>query len=509
MGRLALILVFLTAPSAVAGPCGSDGDGLPEGALARLGRPANDADSVHAVAFAPDGQTVALAQGRRLLLETLDGRNVRELSGHATPIMHLAFAPRGVLATASTVGDPQPVRIWDVATGSETRQWGDATRTVRGLAFTPDGQTLAILEPEAVTLHCLSRGRFAGALPAAAEPGDYDRIAVSPDGRLLAAGGRGGRRVIWDLESRQLSHAGFGGRACRGLSFFPYGERLLWLDASQLTLWHARGDGPPAPDFASAWAPGANTLALARDGRTFAIAFGSVVELWDVLARRPMRQLRGHGATLRGIAFSPDGRTLVSGSDDGTAIVWDATGLAGVPAGSLPAAWEDLANADPLIARRATWQLTAAPGGVTMISDRAAALRDTLKRVEQLLADLDDDRFSVRRQATSELARLGDMVAPRLQKALGERLTPEARGRVERLLNECTPVGGDGTELSAERRRWLRCVEVLEHRADGDARALLTTLTSLPSAAVADGARAALKRLVANSAERSISQKSN
>src|SRR4051794_5209019 len=243
MGRLALILVLLTAPSAVAGRRGADGAGLPEGALARLGRPADDADAIQAAAFSADGKIVALAQGRRVLLGTPDGRTVRELSGHATPIAHLAFAPRGaLLATASASGDAHPVRIWDLAAGSETRQWGDATRTVRGLVFTPDGQTLAILEPEAVTLHCPSRGRFAGELPAATEPGDYDRIAMSPDGRLLAAGGTGGRRVIWDLQSRRLSHAGFGGRACRGLSFFPYGERLLWLDASQLTLWHARGD---------------------------------------------------------------------------------------------------------------------------------------------------------------------------------------------------------------------------------------------------------------------------
>src|SRR5262249_21014194 len=151
----------------------------------------------------------------------LDGNLVHELSGHTTPVAQLVFASRGgFLATASAPGDAQPVRIWDIDTGSEARHWGDATRSVRGLAFTPDGQTLAILEPEAVTLHCASRGRFAGQLPAAAEPGDYDRIAISPDGRLLAAGGAGGRRVIWDLESRRLSHAGFGGRACRGLSFF-------------------------------------------------------------------------------------------------------------------------------------------------------------------------------------------------------------------------------------------------------------------------------------------------
>src|SRR5215470_16645398 len=110
MGRLVLLLVLLTAPPTVAGPRGQDGDGLPDGALARLGRPSVEADSVQGVAFAPDGQTVALAQGRRLLLGTLDGRIFRELSGHVTPITHLAFAPRGgLLASASAPADAHPV----------------------------------------------------------------------------------------------------------------------------------------------------------------------------------------------------------------------------------------------------------------------------------------------------------------------------------------------------------------------------------------------------------------
>lgn len=506
-----LLLVLLTGPPSVAGPQGRDGDDLPDGALARLVRPIDPPEPVHAVAFAPDGQTIAVAHGRHVLLRTPDGRIGRDIGGHTTPITHLAFAPRsGALATASAPGDPHPVRVWDLAAGNEIRQWGDATRSIRDLAFTPDGQTLAILEPEAVTLHCPTRGRFAGALPSAAEPGDYDRIAVSPDGRFVAAGGSSGRRVVWELQSRRLSHAGYGGRACRGLSFYPYGERLLWLDVSQLTLWHGRGDGPPEPDFASAWVPGANALALAHDGRTFAVAFASVVELWDVLARRPMRQLRGHTAPVRAIAFSPDGRTLVSGSDDGTAIVWDATGLAGVAAGALPAAWEDLANPDPLVARRATWQLAAAPGGPAVIRERMVALGEALKRVERKIADLDDDRFAIRHQATRELAGLGDLIAPTLRKALSERLRPERQRRIERLLNDCNVAGDDGTELNGERRRWLRCIEVLERRGDADARALLTTLISFSSVDLADEARAALTRIGERSAESERArQKSN
>ena len=60
MGRLALVLALLTAVD----PSRPDGDGLPDGALARLGRSTVPTEPVQGVAIAPDGQTVALAQGR-------------------------------------------------------------------------------------------------------------------------------------------------------------------------------------------------------------------------------------------------------------------------------------------------------------------------------------------------------------------------------------------------------------------------------------------------------------
>jgi hypothetical protein len=98
-------------------------------------------------------------------------------------------------------------------------------------------------------------------------------------------------------------------------------------------------------------------------------------------------------------------------------------------------------------------------------------------------------------RATRELAALGDLVAPALRKALTERLPPERQRRIERLLNDCNIAGDDGIELTGERRRWLRCIEVLERRADADARALLTTLISLPTVGLADEARAVMRRL--------------
>jgi WD40 repeat protein len=456
-------------------------------------------DPVRAVAVSPDGRTVALARAQTVTLCDPDGANVRDLPGHQTPVTNLAFCGRGLLASASEPGDERPLRLWVVARAELRRSWGDVTRQVRGLAATPDGRHLVVLEPGSVTLHDARRGRFAGELPAPAEAGDFGRVAVAPDGRLLAAGGADGRRVLWDLDSRGVRHSGPGGQACRGLFFLP-GGRLLWLDEGALTIWDCDADGPAEPVFGPAWMPGAVAAALSADGRSLAVARVSVIELWDVPARQRVRQFRGHLGPVRALAFTTDGRVLVSGGDDGTAIFWDATGLGAATVAApaderqLATAWVELADADAPAARRAVWRLAAAPAAGPFLAARVRAVRESWRRMAELIAALDHDKYVVREKASRELAGLGELAEPALRRALAGRPSPEVRGRIELLLRNL-PDRGETAAPSPEVLRWLRCVEVLERLGSAEARDALAVLADLPVEDVADEARAALGRM--------------
>jgi WD40 repeat protein len=154
----------------------------------------------------------------------------------------------------------------------------------RGVAITPDGRSFAAVDGEgwlwvwdAATLRLRARPR--------AHAGGAYAVAFSPDGSLVASGGRDGTaklfRVGADAPTRTLAV----GHTVRVVAFSPDGQRL------------ATGD----------------------EGRQ--------VRVWEVGTGRLLATLAPHGAQVRGLAFSADGRWLASGSWDQTARVWDARTL--------------------------------------------------------------------------------------------------------------------------------------------------------------------------------------
>jgi WD40 repeat protein len=285
---------------------------------------------VRAVAFSPDGQTLATGSSELVggkpagiicLWETATGRKRATLRGHIDPVTCLAFSPDGKTLAAAGEGLLKPgpkggapivkkgrVRLWDVATRRERTSITQNLGGITCLAFSPDGKRLA------VGFGIPAQQAFGGDVLVAdltapdGEPVFLSRVPVKQDTKprdmtpvtCLAFSPRG-----------RILARGSGGRD-------PIQQPL----ADKVTLWHSASWQPYA---ALAGHTGLITaLSFSADGRTLATASRDrTVRLWDLETRQEILSLKGHRGEVTSVAFSADGKTLVSGGAAGEVIIWE------------------------------------------------------------------------------------------------------------------------------------------------------------------------------------------
>jgi WD40 repeat protein len=326
---------------------------------------------------------------------------------------------------------------------------------------------------EVVTLHDAESGELlAHRTYARDRSGSTGRI--SPDGRLLA-------RASPDSSASVELEPVFGGGGsfelgqprCYDYLFTPDGQTLITVTGKwsaekpagrpaatfTIHLWEIRSGGQRLA-FTVPFQP--SPLATSPDGRFLAAgrAGDKTICVWDLATGAAVAKRDGTLAAVRALAFRPDGQALASGHADGTALVWDLSGLPGVKraAADRDAAWKDLASDDAGKAYRAILSLAADPEVAAFLRQRvkpAPAL--PARRIQEWVQALDDNEFTTREAATAALIRVGDMAEADLRAALRGQLSPEQRRRIENVLAKPR-----GPESDPERLRVLRCVEVLE-----------------------------------------------
>ncbi len=361
------------------------------------------------------------------------------------------------------------------------------------LHFSPDGTLLAACHEGGVLLLDAATGKRRLALVVAAD-GEF-RVQWSRDGRMLAVADSATNEVtIWELAT---------GRKRRTLevkepvvtAFTGDGRRLavgcangmihvFEMTAEGATLELAIGEGP------------VRALVFSPDGTRLAAAGDNVVRLWDAEGK-PLAAFHGHEGEVHDLAFAPDGRTLVSCSQDGTALVWDALhpprpSRGRDPSRNLADLWEELGHEDAARAFRAVTALRETPAEtVAFIKERLTpAQAPEPKRVARLLADLQSDDFATREKAAKELELFDVQVETTLRAALLKESGIDAKTWMKMLLEKL-----EAPPSRPERLREVRAVEVLEQIASPEACALLEALAGGSDARLTREAKIAVRRL--------------
>jgi len=323
-------------------------------------------DGITAMGISPDSRVIATGAGyteKTIKLWNPDSdKLLGELIGHQSWICTLAFSPDGTLLASSSAD--QTIRLWDTKTWTEVATVRGHEDEVYSLAFSADGRRMITGGkdgsvrlwqmppvkrppphwelPESCGNSAMSQDsrrlvtvgdnyilwdldtgeKLATLTELRGYQGNCD---FSPDGRQLLAGGQNGKIRIWDFERNLLSDFDTGGREdiagvkmlgttnfqLASWSYSPLRVKI-WNFETRKLLHELEPSGPPA------WRGN-----FSRQG-DIALGFGDgSVTVWKADAGWAPINFHAHRRSVAGTTFTPDGRILATGGEEGTAKLWD------------------------------------------------------------------------------------------------------------------------------------------------------------------------------------------
>ena len=313
---------------------------LPEGATLRLGK-----GHIRDIKFVPDGtQFIVAASTGIWLYDVQTGAEIAQLNEKPRNIKTIALSPDGkTLISSDSEGQ---VQMWDISTAKlHSTLRGPQKITNAVFVATANGITLANEEHRHIRLWKFS--------PNTTEPIVTDTnsdskfgygtvvMTLSPDATRLAATSSDEHEIypiwLWDANTGELLFTLEGHtRWIRALVFSPDSKTLASGDGGNtIRLWDMDTRTPRATFKISEW--GFHTLTLSPNGKLLASGSNDGrVRLWDATVKKqagwstfgkyvPTLTLRGHKNRVSALAFSPDGKTLITGSHDGSIRAWDTT----------------------------------------------------------------------------------------------------------------------------------------------------------------------------------------
>ncbi len=300
-------------------------------------------DWVWAVAISPDGRTVLTCGKDRKAQrwDALSGAALGAPLDHAYAVWSVAFSPDGRRILTGSGDDERhagEARLWDAATGAPLMPPLPHASQVSATSFSPDGETFLTVCREEARLWRTADGKSAGVVLSHPRPKEVNPRAVpelsatfSPDGRLIATGGADGTARIWDAatgksRSEPLTAQG----PVLALGFSPDGRFLATGSLDGVARrWEVATGRRREPDMLCGGR--VKAIAFSRDGIIMATAGvvedvdrqtgdrrirGGDVRLWSAGTGQPLGAPISHPEPVWSIAFSPDGRLLLSGGED-------------------------------------------------------------------------------------------------------------------------------------------------------------------------------------------------
>lgn len=291
--------------------------------------------AVNSVAFNSDGNILASGSDDKtiILWDVAEGRPIGQpLTGHKDRVTSVVFNPGDKGKTLASGSYDGTIILWNVESHQPTAQlFTEDVQPILSIAFSPDGKTLAVGSNTGLILWNVTTKQLIDR-PINAKT---NSVAFSPDGKILAAGSFN-KIILLDMTTHQPVSQLLTDKQTNhilSIAFSPDGKTLVtsssYLALSKkyysIILWNLATGQPIGRSIPSS----TSSLALNSDGNLLVLSNSRAkpyaIKMLDIVTHSPFSDLMldGHTDYINSLAFSSDGKTLASGSDDKKIILWD------------------------------------------------------------------------------------------------------------------------------------------------------------------------------------------
>lgn len=267
------------------------------------------------------------AVGLSLLLTStavVDGAEKAELvgtiRGHKGAVKSLQFSQAGNSLLSGSVDGT--AKTWNLANGEMIESMSKRRMGIDRAVYSPDSRYVLTTSREAkVGVWDASTGKLYHTLEGVS--GRQLALSMSPDGAYVAVGYENSSIVIWRISDRQPLHVIKGHEGpVTNVEFSPDSQYLATVGKDgAIRVWEVI-TGYLA--FSMRSDSSLNVLRFDPKGQNIAVA-GDNVTLFNMRSGAISKTFRGHDGAIRDMAFSPNGKFLLTGSDDQTAKLWSIT----------------------------------------------------------------------------------------------------------------------------------------------------------------------------------------